>query len=471
MVTGNYLPFNFHSLFFLIVFFYGGAFMFRLFGFFICAFPFLVASLSCDSTEPPAGSGAKFTLAVEDSSCTEVWLKLTTSNIPLPATLSLEQNNTTIDTLSITSADTLLYVDGLLPKQTYKFRAVLTDYQQPTSSEVTAQTMDTTSHNFTWQSWEFGEHSSSVLYDVAIIDENNIWAVGEIYMNDSLGDPDPHAYNAVHWDGTEWELKRILFPTVCGSTNRTPYPAKSLFAFQDGEIWIGSSGDKIAILENGVQVSEFCLPSSLNMGINKIWGTSSNDLYVVGNGGNIAHYSGPSGGWQKIESGTDLDIYDIWGDVNPQTGEYDILIVAAEQYRGPRRKILKLLNNVIEELSTENIPDGSLNGIWFKSGRKYFAVGNGIYTKPAVENSNEWIALHPGLTPYYIYAIRGSSFNNIFLCGSFGESLHFNGMSWKTFKSTPGFFDVEFLNTDIKGNIIVAVGYGNSKAFITIGKN
>ena len=45
---------------------------------------------------------------------------------------------------------------------------------------------DTTSHNFTWETWTFGEHSSSVLNDVAIIDENNIWAVGEIYMNDSL---------------------------------------------------------------------------------------------------------------------------------------------------------------------------------------------------------------------------------------------------------------------------------------------
>jgi len=47
--------------------------------------------------------------------------------------------------------------------------------------------MDTTSHNFTWQTWTFGEHSSSRLYDVAIINENNIWAVGEIYMKDSLG--------------------------------------------------------------------------------------------------------------------------------------------------------------------------------------------------------------------------------------------------------------------------------------------
>jgi hypothetical protein len=47
--------------------------------------------------------------------------------------------------------------------------------------------IDTTSHNFNFQTWRFGEYSSSTLYDVAIIDENNIWAVGEIYLNDSTG--------------------------------------------------------------------------------------------------------------------------------------------------------------------------------------------------------------------------------------------------------------------------------------------
>ncbi len=82
---------------------------------------------------------------------------------------------------------------------------------QVSSNELSVTTMDTTSHNFTWQTWTFGEHSSSTLYDVAIIDENNIWAVGEIYMNDSLGNPDPDAYNAVHWNGSELEYKEYLY--------------------------------------------------------------------------------------------------------------------------------------------------------------------------------------------------------------------------------------------------------------------
>jgi hypothetical protein len=53
--------------------------------------------------------------------------------------------------------------------------------------------MDTTSHNFTFESWTFGTIGSSVLYDVAIINppaggeagETQIWAVGEIMIADT----------------------------------------------------------------------------------------------------------------------------------------------------------------------------------------------------------------------------------------------------------------------------------------------
>ena len=42
----------------------------------------------------------------------------------------------------------------------------------------------------------------------------------------------------------------------------------------------------------------------------KIWGKSESNIYCVGRSGAIYNYIGSN--WQKIESGTDLDIYDIW---------------------------------------------------------------------------------------------------------------------------------------------------------------
>ncbi len=55
------------------------------------------------------------------------------------------------------------------------------------SNELSVTTMDTTSHNFTWQTFTFDKHSSSVLNEVAIIDENNIWAVGKDTKRDGFG--------------------------------------------------------------------------------------------------------------------------------------------------------------------------------------------------------------------------------------------------------------------------------------------
>ena len=67
--------------------------------------------------------------------------------------------------------------------------------------------MDTTSHNYTWQTFTFGgDAGSSSLNDVAIIDENNIWAVGEIYFKDSLGNRIRNLKCCIHWNGNKWEL-------------------------------------------------------------------------------------------------------------------------------------------------------------------------------------------------------------------------------------------------------------------------
>jgi hypothetical protein len=201
---------------------------------------------------------------------------------------------------------------------------------------VLAQTLDTTSHNFTWQTFTFGERTST-LYDVAIIDENNIWAVGEIYMNDSLGNPDPTFYNAAHWDGQSWQLKRILYKGGI-------WTIRAIFAFNENDIWFSA----YVRYYNGSFI-ELPIPDILmGWGINKIWGSSGNDLYAVGNYGNIAHYK--NGSWTKIESGTTTSLTDIYGD-----GE-NVFICGYEDFKPT--VLLKYENNtyaVPQKLDRKNI--------------------------------------------------------------------------------------------------------------------
>ena len=203
--------------------------------FFLFNLALLLNFASCNTTEPPVDGNA-LALKLEDVSCTEAWITLTT-NLTLPATVALKQNNNTISTITLGSADTLLYINSLMPNNNYNFQ-VSGSQHLALSNVVNLTTLDTTSHNFTWQSWTFGEHSSSVLNDVAIIDENNIWAVGEIYMNDSLGQPDPHPYGLAHWDGSEWNLMKVPYHDFNQSVKH-PGPLFAI-AVIEGEIYVVS---------------------------------------------------------------------------------------------------------------------------------------------------------------------------------------------------------------------------------------
>ncbi len=424
----------------------------------------------CNTTEPPGNQ--TLTLKLEDVSCTEAWIQLTTNNLQLPTTINILKNNTVAQTFSLSTQDTLLYIDSLLPNQTYKFKVVLTNNPQPTSypqpptsNEVSVTTMDTTSHNFTWQTFTFGDAGagSSTLYDVAIIDGNNIWAVGEIYMLDSLGRPDPNAYNAIHWNGQSWELKRIMFYTICGQQSRSSYPAKSIFAFNDNEIWIGMDGDQITKLENGLQVITTCLPWSFS--INKLWGSNSNDLYTVGSNGNIAHYQ--NGSWTKIESGTNLEIQDVLGESNLENLQQEVFCIASDKYQQIDKKVYKIMNNNITEISTEGLP-WSLSSIWFKSKYKCYIVGDGIFMKN-LSNAGYWRDITQGITPYYTHLIRGTGLNDVVVGGSFGELLHFNGSTWYSYKGRelPEFIG-NYFSVGIKGNTVCAVGQATINSNVAI---
>ncbi len=194
----------------------------------------LFLSLSC--SESYDYSQASLGLGLRDYSCTEAWIEVQIGSNDKTANIYIKKNDEIIQTVKVGESETLFYFDDLLPNTAYKFDAVTyEDGKEVKSNPVTFTTLDTTSHNFTWQTFTFGQHSSSVLYDVAIINENNIWAVGEIYMNDSLGNPDPTSYNAVHWNGQNWELIKntnIIKEDIPRST--VPF---EIFAFLEYDIW------------------------------------------------------------------------------------------------------------------------------------------------------------------------------------------------------------------------------------------
>ncbi|MFI5238118.1 MAG: glucosyl transferase, partial [Ignavibacteriales bacterium] len=80
----------------------------------------MVFVTSCDTNEPPTNS--TLSLKLEDVSCTEAWITLTTTNLQLPTTVTLKQNDQIRDTIKLIKADSLLYIDSLLPNQNFQYQ-------------------------------------------------------------------------------------------------------------------------------------------------------------------------------------------------------------------------------------------------------------------------------------------------------------------------------------------------------------
>ena len=247
------------------------------------------------------------------------------------------------------------------------------------------------------------------------------------------------------------------------SCNPVTYPPlKAIWAFSENNI-VFTSGGSIGWFD-GTKIRTDCTIRPLLTGsINKLWG-SSNDLYVVGNNGNIAHYNGSQ--WIKLESGTDLDIYDIWGDYNEKVNEFKIYAVASKLLVNQEKRIIRIDKTGIVPLSTNGIPS-NLTGIWFKN-KVFYVVGSGMFRKNDIELSSEWKAFHYGLTNYHISDIRGNDYNDIIAAGSFGELVHFNGINWKSYT------DETYMNGSwggtIKGNIVVCSGLKDNQTIILIGR-
>jgi len=429
----------------------------------------LLISASCNTTEPPPPDGEKPTLELklEDVSCTEAWIELRTTNLQLPATITIKQYNPTGDTVTqniiLSNADSLLYIDSLLPNQTYKFHSVIqptSQSEEVKSNELQVTTLTPTSQEFTWQTYSWGMHSSSEIRDIAIIDENNIWCVGAIYLNDSSGAPDPQRYNGVRLEGKEWTVIRIPYIFQGQSFH---HPLQSILSFNENNIWFCGNG---VIQWDGKSYLPITIPSNVwgPYQMNKLWGSSSSDLYVVGNEGNIAWYDGTN--WQKIESGTDINFRDIYGSVNKDTNELEIIALASNSGINQRKKIVRIKDQIVETLPDSGLAD-YLSTLWFISGRKYCIGGQGYYESetfgPVWERDNT-------IPQFHITSIRGAGLNDIVLGGSFGLLMHYNGVSWMNYAYiSASYFDV-ITRVAIKGNTIVAAGFKGSKAVILIGK-
>lgn len=426
-----------------------------------CVLPFFF--IGCNDSPPGPPPASSVQLAVEDASCTEAWLKVTLTDSNQPRTITLRRDGQTVLTAQLTANDSILIDEGLLPSRTYTYQAVRMRESVAVDASANAQltTLDSTSHNWSFSVDTLGD-ASSVLYDVAIINDTLAYAVGEMYLRDSTGQIDPQAWNAAKWNGQRWELKRIPFIGPCSAVLYPPI--KAIWAFAVDNILVTNGGSIVRY--DGTSATMDCGMNSLLTGaINKIYGANPQDVYAVGNAGTIVHFNGST--WQRVESGTDVDIRDIWGGaLNNRT---EIIAIASYGSQVPQaRKVLTIQGTTVSLVNDEGLPL-AISAVWFMPFRKYYIGGAGVFT--TYRTGTSWLE-DTSQPLYYVSSIRGMGWNEIALSGGFGHLSYFNGVRWKHFAGSElPYIQGNLSKVAVEGSLLVSAGWlSNGKAIAVIGR-
>jgi len=159
----------------------------------------------------------------------------------------------------------------------------------------------------------------------------------------------------------------------------------------------------------------------------KIWGRSSNDLYFVGTNGSITHYIPYV--FQKMESGTTLDLTGIWGN------EKEIWVVGSAGQTGVvlRKSGDGLFESISDSSAITTYPPSS---VWCDNKDFLLFGGYGVMYRDTSWKSPPDDVLYGGIPgPYfYIRAVHGSGRNNVWVIGDFHYAAHYNGRSWKYYR-------------------------------------
>ncbi|MDD8017366.1 MAG: hypothetical protein PHP42_03225 [Bacteroidota bacterium] len=150
---------------------------------------------------------------------------------------------------------------------------------------------DSTSQEFEITTQELGVNGpTSFLKDVWIFSPQNIWAVGDVYMPlDSQG-LTYKEYNIVQGNGSKWEGKGRFF-----NSNGI----ESIWALDSGTIYLA---DGLVIRYKNGEFTRFDFTQMLfenGQSIDKIWGTSEQNIWGAGRNGMVVHYDGSQ--WRKVD--------------------------------------------------------------------------------------------------------------------------------------------------------------------------
>jgi len=281
------------------------------------------------------------------------------------------------------------------------------------NDELDECVLDTSTHGFTWEMFLIGGNLSYFM-DVEIINENDIWAVGEIHTDSAL-------YNAARWDGEQWDLIAIA---PLGYVVRN----SSIYWIESSDIWFGNGS--LPIHWNGETYHQFTPRDDNYPGGNEIYGiygTSYSNMYFAGANGSVVHFDGQT--FTSLDTGTATDLREIHVS---DDGEY--IFFQGYHSRGYGTVLLQLHDGMfttIYECETYD-PGESDYGYLFASylwdSKLISVTATGIWEYNYITEESSLIP--DSITNTANKAIRkiiGNSENDYILAANWWKFFHYNG--------------------------------------------
>jgi len=389
----------------------------------------------------------------------------------LLASIQLPHDELYIYDIYFTARDTIIY----LSKDTTVTQDVTIDFKKTDgqlldSKRITVEQADTTSHDFVWTYKKFASDlGTTSIRDVEVVDANNIWAVSDLAVPDTNGRT---KYSSlIHYNGSTWEEKYIylMFPDNFGSYLRPD----GIFVFDDKTIAIVNSGVHFF---DGEKITKSIYPNKEYSPNNyafknlesprDVWGFSANNFYVFGTKGGLAHWDGYR--WKKIETNTDTQITDVYGYIDPVTGEKVVYVTATTIFAGFVNQSFKIINDEYTEPVFQHIDwsNHAVFSIYCPDDYTLYFGGTKIWTQRTSGVFQETYV--PDLFSM-VGSIRGNGVDDILLGGDGNTLIHFNGSTWKSYKMEIPSFYLRFNEVSVKENTAAAVAVDGRNAYFFVG--
>jgi hypothetical protein len=220
-----------------------------------------------------------------------------------------------------------------------------------------------------------------------------------------------NCYAVAHFDGTTWT--KTEFNT--GSTRRMR------------SIWGSAANDVFAVGDNGA-IYHFngtgwsTMTSGTTQTLFDVWGPAANDVYAVGEGATVIHYDGSNWSPVTIPNVGGIILRSIWG-----SGSQDIWIVG--DFANPDDVILHYTGTWARVTSNATI---SLNAVFGTSATEVFAVGQaGQVLQLAAGNTWNKVTVPTTDVLQSVWGYGG----HMYVVGANGTVLHYDGLGWTALSS------------------------------------